>query len=277
MSTRNAFPEPHPAFSIALVNYKTLPITRICLDLLHDFAKQHSVPVWVVDNGSADDSTQYLRSLDWINLIERTTHAREPGHIAHGKALDLILKRVETPYLFLLHTDTFVFDTEVFSMMMSHGTSHRRIVAVGCLEQINRGRISATWRFVSRLMKFQYRTFMHTIGLPSKEPKPYRETYLKSFCTLWNCNIIKKHNLYFMMDSRVPGYSLQDKVIKLGYTVTSLSSRTIFGYLDHIQAGTVAAAGSYGLNHRRSKIYYKTLQRFEKMAKITTTTDSNGN
>lgn len=277
MSTHNAFPEPHPDFSIALVNYKTLPITRICLDLLHDYAKQHGVPVWVVDNGSADDSTQYLRTLNWINLIERTPHAREPGHIAHGKALDLILESVETPYLFLLHTDTFIFDTDVFSMMMSHSTAHPRTVAVGCVEQINRGFIRTTWRFGTRLLKFHYRTFMRHIGLPAKTPKPYRETYLKSFCTLWDCNIIKKHNLHFMMDNRVPGYSLQDKVIKLGYAITFLSARALFGYLDHIQGGTVAAAGTYGSDHRRSKTYNETLQRFQKEAASAANIDVTGN
>ncbi|KPW16860.1 hypothetical protein ALO90_03548 [Pseudomonas amygdali pv. aesculi] len=179
-------------------------------------------------------------------MIERTSLAREPGHIAHGKALDLILKSVETPYLFLLHTDTFVFDTNVFSMMMSHSTAHPRTAAVGCVEQINRGFIRTIWRFSTRLLKFHYRTLTRHIGLPSKTPKPYRETYLKSFCTLWDCNIMKKHNLHFMMDNRVPGYSLKYKVIKLGYAITFLSARALFGYLDPIQAGTVAAAGTYG-------------------------------
>ena len=277
MSTRNAFSNSHATFSIALVNYKTLPITRICLDLLHNYAKRHGIPVWVVDNDSADDSTHYLRTLDWINLIERKSHAREAGHIAHGKALDLILKNVETPYLFLLHTDTFVFNTDVFSMMMNHITAHPRTVAVGCVEQINRGFIRTIWRFGTRLLKFHYRTVKQHLRLPSKTPKPYREVYLKSFCTLWNCNIIKKHNLHFLTNNRVPGYSLQEKIIKLGYAITFLSARALFSYLDHIQAGTIAAAGTYGLDHRRSKMYNVILQRFQKEGQSAANTDFNGN
>lgn len=263
MKTRRCFSTQNPAFSIALVNYKTLQMTRICLGLLHEYATQHNVPVWVVDNGSADDSTQYLRTLDWINLIERKPNALEAGHVAHGRALDLILEKVETPYLFLLHTDTFVFDTDVFSMMMSYSTMNQRTIAVGCAEQINRGLVRTCWRFATRLLKYHCRTFKRYIGLPSKTPKPYRETYLKSFCTLWNCTLVKKHRLHFMMDNRVPGYSLQDKVIKLGYAVTFLSARKLFSYLDHIQAGTISAAGRYGADHRRSKMYNDALARFQ--------------
>ena len=108
-----------PLFSIVLVNYKTIEITRICLDLLHQHLGESNIPVWVVDNDSADESTDYLRTLDWIHLIERSCPEKEPGHIAHGRALDMVLERVETDYLFLLHTDTFIFDKNVFSMMMN--------------------------------------------------------------------------------------------------------------------------------------------------------------
>lgn len=266
MPDDNAHSAKHASYSIALVNYKTLHMTRLCLGLLRDYAIYHQVPVWVVDNGSADESTHYLRTLDWINLVERIPHPREAGYIAHGKALDLILGYVETPYLFLLHTDTFVFDTDVFSMMISQSTATPRTVAVGCTEQINRGFLRTAWRFGTRLMKYHYRTLMRYVGLPSKNPKPFRETHLKSFCTLWNCDVIKQHNLRFMMDNRVPGYALQDKMIKLGYAISFLSARRLFSYLDHIQAGTVAANGGYDTDHRRRKTYHDTLLRFQKEA-----------
>ena len=64
------------------------------------------------------------------------------------------------------------------------------------------------------------------------------------------------------MDDRVPGYTLQDRMVALGYGIKFLSPRKIFRYLDHIQAGTVAAAGTYGENHRRTKMYQATIKRF---------------
>ena len=66
MSSANLSADNSNAFSIVIVNYKTPEITKICLDLLHQHLGD-SVPIWVVDNYSADESTEYLKSLDWIN------------------------------------------------------------------------------------------------------------------------------------------------------------------------------------------------------------------
>ena len=67
--------QPASNFSLVLVNYKTPDITRMCLELLREHVQEQRIPVWVVDNDSADASLDYLRSLDWINLIERPSPA----------------------------------------------------------------------------------------------------------------------------------------------------------------------------------------------------------
>ena len=73
---------------------------------------------------------------------------------------------------------------------------------------------------------------------------------------------MKQQGLHFQIDDRVPGYELQDRVIRLGYKVVFLSPGKIFKYLDHVQSGTVAAAGGYGQGHRRTKMYQDILKRF---------------
>jgi hypothetical protein len=90
----SSFNHTNPAFSIAIVNYKTPDLTKICLDLL----KKHidaglNAQVWVVDNNSQDESTTYLRSLDWIHLIVRDADYAEKGFVAHGQGLDSILEK----------------------------------------------------------------------------------------------------------------------------------------------------------------------------------------
>ena len=160
--------EQNPEFSIALVNYKTLELTKTCLNLLQQHLGNNRTPVWVVDNGSNDDSVEYLRTLKWIKLIERTPTEGEAGHIAHGKALDMILDRVDTDYLFLLHTDTFIFDKEVFAMMLNKCTKKPNTIAVGCTEQIDRGVIRTAWRFTSRFFKHYFRRLKIALNLPSK-------------------------------------------------------------------------------------------------------------
>ena len=51
------------SFSIVLVNYKTLEVTSICLNLIHQAVDVTKVPVWVVDNNSNDNTLILLHEL----------------------------------------------------------------------------------------------------------------------------------------------------------------------------------------------------------------------
>ena len=78
-----------PKFSIAMVNYKTLELTKTALELLKKHfdsgeLDSNRIDVWVVDNHSQDASAEYLRGLHWINLIERVPEGEEEGFAAHG-------------------------------------------------------------------------------------------------------------------------------------------------------------------------------------------------
>ncbi|WP_213875675.1 glycosyltransferase [Pseudomonas sp. dw_358] len=257
-------------FSIVLVNYKSLELTQTCLTLLHEKLQGAYVPVYVVDNDSNDASTEYLRTLSWITLIERAAEAGETGTVAHGRALDLALKHIETEYVFLLHTDTFIHDFHVFELMLAFCNGSSKVAAVGCLEQLDRGLPRTLWRLSSRFAKHYYRRTARALGVMARPPKPYKETHLKSFCAVWNVRIMKQHGLHFQMDERCPGYALQDRMIELGYCVKFLSPRTVFRYLDHVQSGTVSAQGGYGTQHRRADIYRQQMETYKSTRPIAT-------
>ncbi|MBX4134997.1 glycosyltransferase [Pseudomonas sp. S5F11] len=242
-------------YSVVLVNYKSLELTRRCLDLLQAGLQNTAVPIVVVDNNSADDSVEFLRRREGITLIERNTASPEAGNIAHGRALDCALAQLKTEYVFLLHTDTFIYDASVFEMMLDCCHGLPKVAAVGCLEQLDRGVSRTAWRLLSRFFKHYTRRSLRALGLNARQPKPFKETHLKSFCTLWNVQLMKKHNLCFQMDDRNPGYELQDRMSALGYPIRTLSPRKLFRYLDHIQSGTVAAMGGYADDHRRARMY----------------------
>jgi len=257
-----------PKFSIALVNYKTLELTKICLDLLKkhidngDLDKSR-VDIWVVDNHSQDASVEYLRTLDWINLIERAPTESESGFVAHGKGLDLILERIRSDYIFLLHTDTFIYDPSIFDWMLSYCMKNEKMAAVGCLEQLNRGYLRTSWRLSSRFYKHYFRRLKLALGFTAREPKPYKEEYIKSFCALWNAKLIKRHEYSFLMANRIPGYELQDKFKSAGYQFKLISPMKLFKFLDHVEAGTVGLVLSYNEMNRRVKRKNSILKKLE--------------
>jgi GT2 family glycosyltransferase len=252
-----------PSFGIVLVNYKTFEITRICLDLLKEPARKSGFPVWVVDNDSADASTEYLRSLDWIRLLERKNQPGEPGFMSHGRALDLVLAQADTDYLFLIHTDTFIYEPEILDIMLKE-CGREDVVAVGCLDQIYRGQFRIYWRIATRFLKHYARRLKLALGLKARPPKPWMEQYIKSFCSLWDIRFIKQQGWTFAMDEMIPSYAIQDRLAATGHKIALIPARRMFRYLDHIEAGTVAASGSYGDQHRRTKKYQALLDRYRK-------------
>lgn len=255
-----------PNFSIALVNYKTLELTKICLTLLkqhfdNGFLDAKRVKVWVVDNDSQDASTDYLRSLDWIHLIERVPAGKEKGFIAHGRALDMILEKIEDDYLFLMHTDTFVYEPEVFNDFLRLCSS--QTVAVGCREQVNRGYFRTGWRLFSRFLKHYSRRAKRGIGIPARDPKAWREQYIKSFFALWNVKWMKQHGYTFLMEDRIPSYALQEILLNQGKNIRLISPMKLFKYLDHVEAGTVGLLLGYDEMNRRVKRKMKILQKID--------------
>jgi hypothetical protein len=256
-----------PTFAIAMVNYKTPELTKIALSLL----KQHiddqrvaqNVQVWVVDNDSQDASTDYLRSLDWIHLIERKSVGKEQGFAAHGHALDLVLDKISCQYLFLMHTDTFIYQPDIFALLLSHMQTDPKNVAVGCLEQLNRGYLRSSWRLVSRFCKYHYRRSMLGLGFKAREPKPYKEQYIKSFFALWDAQWMKQNRLTFMLQNRIPGYALQDIAIETGRKIKCISPMKIFKYLDHAEAGTVGLVAGYDDMNRRVKRKLELLKKYQ--------------
>lgn len=247
-------------FSIALVNYKTRDVTSICLELIHEAIDPRKVPVWVVDNGSNDDSLSYLKSLDWIHLIERTPVAGEAGFMAHGAALDMILERVTTKYLLLLHTDTFIYDPAIFRLLLSRCMDNK-VAAVGCLEPVYRGPAHSFVRYVMRGAKYHYRKARLALGFTTRRPKLHFETHLKSFCSLWSVPIIRQHGLTFSMAQRNPSYEMQDRLRNLGYTLAEVSPQRLFRYLDHVDKATASARDGMRINDRRSNKYRRILDK----------------
>lgn len=259
-----------PSFSIAIVHYKTLELTKICLELLKSHLDNgdldaQKVDVWVVDNGSKDASTDYLRSLDWIHLIEREPLENEEGFAAHGAGLNLILAQIKTDFVFLMHTDTFVYQPQVFDFMLEK--CGEKVAVVGCLEQLNRGYLRTAWRLVSRFCKHYARRAKLALGIKSKEPKPYREAYIKSFFALWNAKLMREKNVTFMMAHRIPGYELQDLFLSQGYQLITISAMKLFTFLDHVEAGTVGLKKGYSDLNRRVKRKKSILQKLENDSK----------
>jgi glycosyltransferase involved in cell wall biosynthesis len=87
--------------TVLIVNYRTLQHTRTCIETLR--AVYPSVRLLVIDNGSADASTDYLRELAVRD--EAATVVVNHENRYHGPALHQGMLAVTTSYVFLLDSD----------------------------------------------------------------------------------------------------------------------------------------------------------------------------
>ena len=85
----------------------------------------------MVDNDSADESVSYLRSLNWIQLIERRVTATEKCHVAHAQALDLGIQHIYSEFVLIIHTDTFIYNSKIVDIMLRLIREHKDVARVG--------------------------------------------------------------------------------------------------------------------------------------------------
>ncbi|MHC4197989.1 MAG: glycosyltransferase family 2 protein [Planctomycetota bacterium] len=98
--------------SIVIVNWNTRDLLRDCLESLYRTTKDVSFCVYLVDNGSVDDSVPMVeRQFPEVILIKNR------DNLGFTRANNQALHKVRTPYVFLLNTDTVLLDGTVGGMV----------------------------------------------------------------------------------------------------------------------------------------------------------------
>lgn len=243
---------PSPQVTILVPNYKTLELTKLCLRLIRKLTPKDLYKVIVIDNHSQDESTQYLRSLKWIKLIEREPVEGEKVFQAHSRALDMALEQVDTPYALSIHTDTLVRDGRWLEYLLNQISANHNIAGVGSWKLESK----SWWRCA--LKKLEARA-QKIFSLGRKKLLCDNEHYLRSHCALYRMDLIKKFNLNFSLNDETAGLALHQELIRLGFDMLFLSSENLGKYVDHINHATMILHPELGtrkktLKHGEAKI-----------------------
>ncbi|HVE44991.1 MAG TPA: glycosyltransferase [Gammaproteobacteria bacterium] len=249
-----------PTVSILIPHYKTRELTKLCLSLLRQYTDLNQARIIVIDNDSQDDSSDYLRSLTGIQLIERTAVPGESPVQAHARALDLALASVETPFVLSIHTDTLVKHPKWLPFLLSYIEHNTNIAGVGswkleskpwwrrCLKSIEHYIQLGMYRLIGRTQH----------GLAGVGKNYY---YLRSHCALYRTDLLRQHGLYFGSGDMVAGKDMHQKLVALGYQMLFLSSDVLIQYVEHINHATTVLNPSLST---RQKSVAKGLQRIQK-------------
>src|SRR5215210_2081905 len=87
--------------SAVVVNYRTLELTRACVESL--LAHYPDLTVILIDNGSGDESSRYVCRLG--ETMSNVRAVLNPRNLYHGPALDQGVRLARTKYVFTLDSD----------------------------------------------------------------------------------------------------------------------------------------------------------------------------
>ena len=218
-------------------DYKTLPLTQLCLRLLRHYTRPGLATITVIDNDSQDESLTWLRTLDWIKLIERKAIPGESPVVSHSRALDLGLQTVTTPFVLSIHTDTLVKDSKWLDFLLAEIAKRPTIAGVGSWKL----EAKPLWRRLLKQVERQCQAIFFSLigkthhGLEGIGKNYY---YLRSHCALYRTDVLRQLELHFSDGDMVAGKYLHKKIIEAGYEMIFLPSDTLIHYLEHINHAT---------------------------------------
>lgn len=116
--------------AVVIVNFNTRDLLRMCLQSLTTATTTASLEVWVVDNGSRDNSmTMVATEFPDVHIIESTHNGG--FSYANNLAIRPIIQRPDAPeYIMILNPDTVV-EAGAFDVLLDYLRAHPDVGAVG--------------------------------------------------------------------------------------------------------------------------------------------------
>ena len=216
-----------PLLSVIVPNCKTPELTKICFRLLRKFTDFGKVRVIAVDNDSGDASLEYLRKLAWITLIERKVPPGENGFVMHARALDEAFAQVDTPFVMVMHTDTFVLKSGWHDFLLDRFDSEN-VAGVGSWK------LEPPRPLLLRAAHAVEDTFRLIVGRKSGE----EVRYLRSHCAVYRTELLRKHTGGFY-DGESAGRAAHRKLVSAGFSMVFLPSDELGQYVSHLNHATM--------------------------------------
>lgn len=238
-----------PQVTILIPNYKTLELTKLCLRLIRQNTDLSLARVIVIDNDSQDASVDYLRTLKWIELIERKQISDESPALSHSRALDLALERVTTPYVLSIHTDTLVRNKKWLLFLLNEINRDANIAGVGSWKLESKPFYKQMFKSLERLIQKYYYILVGKKN-HSLEGVDHNHFYLRSHCALYRMDFIRRYQLTFSDNKEVAGKAMHRHLIQKHHKMIFIPSSILLQYMDHINHATTVLNPSLSRNEK---------------------------
>jgi len=230
-----------PLVSIIVPHFQTPELARLCLRSIRRFTYWVPYEVVVVDNGSKDGaSLDYLRTVEWIKLIERTENIG-PVAIGHKEAVDIGIAASSAPYVLAFHTDTIPIREDWLAWHLLQIQAAENVGAVGTYKL----ELKSSWQ--SLLKKFEWLPFLKKdspAGIGDDHP------YIRSHCGLYRRDLLEQFDLKYNVPDETAGRNIHMGLIENGYEARLLDVEETLERVVHLNHGTMVLLPELGARRR---------------------------
>ncbi|MCF8024271.1 MAG: glycosyltransferase [Desulfobacteraceae bacterium] len=248
--------ESKPSVTVCIPHWQVQKYMSICLRSIRKHSAKYDIQVIVVDNGSKDESLDYLRSLDWILMLERPEekHTNWPRNVF--TAWDYGLAHATGDYYITMHSDVFVRADDWLDPMLREINSSPKAAAAGAWKLHLENPVYAFQKRLTRYMVKRVRQ------LAKMEEMVEWKTghYPRDYCAMYSREIIKENGLQFTPIqgaegglSRGGGYSIAVQIWNSGYKTRMVPVEEMRSKIAHIAHGTAAVRKEKPLKYEKKQ------------------------
>lgn len=252
-----------PQVTICIPHYQVEDLMRLCLRAIRKYTDAPTYEVIVVDNGSKNQSLDWLRSLSWIHLVDRGEDTPEDWVLAMNTALDIGLARARGQYYLIMHSDTIPRREGWLTRMVEAIETDPNHAAAGSEKLERRSPVAQFLRDVTDTKRARLWLREKLLGQQSARPTK-REPCPRDYCALYRTAILREHNLSFISRRGLSAGDIMYHDLKeRGHTAQLIPVPEMMRHVDHIAHATGGIVPKRELEDKH--ILRKTRKRLRKL------------
>lgn len=233
-----------PLVSICIPHYQVPELMQVCLRSIRKHTTDVPIEVIVVDNGSADASLDYLRTLSWIRLIE-TDNTTWPYNVF--KAWDIGAREARGEFFMTMHSDVFIKRDGWLAPYLEKMRAGDNVVAVGGWKLEDPSLTRAFYEWQKHVVGTSFSALKSVFGR-KRLIRWRRLRFPRDYAALYRKQALLEHDLTFLpqiegaaiLQGEGGGYAITQRLWNAGYTHSMLPMRTMANNMVHIAHGTSA-------------------------------------
>ena len=250
-----------PRVTVCIPHWQVKVYMQLVLRSIRRHSRAYDVEVIVVDNGSKDDSLDYLRSVPWIRLIERPeeVHTNWPGNVF--TAWDAGLKAATGEYFITMHSDVFVKRDDWLEPFFREIKRAPHIAGAGAWKLEIEHPLYAFQKHVVGLVTTPLKALIGRKKSHVKAEKPYPRDY----CAMYRTDFLRRNGMSFYgKGGGAGGYTIARQIWDAGGDTRMITVPELAEYIYHVAHGT-AAVKKKALRQKRAqkKVENKVADLFE--------------